>query len=45
MVALVTGYAAIFAFMRVLERRRLMYFAPYCWVVGAVAVILGLLRG
>jgi undecaprenyl-diphosphatase len=44
-VAFATGYAAIFALMRVLERRRLIYFAPYCWVLGAIAVILGLWRG
>jgi undecaprenyl-diphosphatase len=44
-VAFATGYAAIFALMHVLERRRFAYFAPYCWVVGILAVILGLLRG
>jgi len=44
-VAFAAGYAAIFALMRVLERRRLIYFAPYCWVLGAIAVILGLWRG
>lgn len=44
-VAFATGYAAIFGLMRVLERRRLAYFAPYCWVVGILGVILGLVHG
>lgn len=41
-VAFATGYVAIFALMHVLERRRFAYFAPYCWVVGVVSVIIGL---
>jgi undecaprenyl-diphosphatase len=43
-VAMVTGYVAIAVLIRVLQKRMLAWFAPYCWVVGAVAVVVGLLR-
>ena len=44
-VAFVTGFVALVLLMQVLERRRLAYFAPYCWFVGLVAIIIGLVRG
>jgi len=37
--AAVTGFAAIWALIRVLRARRLHYFAFYCWALGAVVLI------
>lgn len=43
-VAFVSGYAAIIAVFRLLERRWFAWFAPYCWLVGAAAAVVGLLK-
>ncbi len=43
-VAFVSGYAAIVIVFRVLEKRWFAWFAPYCWLIGLVAVILGLVK-
>lgn len=43
-VAFISGYAAIVVLIRVLQRRRLAWFAPYCWLIGIVAIVLGLVR-
>lgn len=43
--AFISGYAAILLLIRVLEKRKLAWFAPYCWVVGILAIVLGLVYG
>ena len=43
-VAFVSGYAAIVILFRLLEKRLFAWFAPYCWLVGVVAVILGVMK-
>lgn len=37
--AAVSGYAALFALLRLVIKGRLYIFAPYCWLVGAIALI------
>jgi len=39
-VAALSGYAAIRVFLAVLERGRLHYFSYYCWLLGAVVLLL-----
>ncbi|NUQ02150.1 MAG: undecaprenyl-diphosphatase, partial [Armatimonadetes bacterium] len=41
--ALVTGYLAVGATLRVVRRDRLRWFAVYCWLLGAVSLVLMLL--
>ena len=40
--AAIVGYAALRALLRVIKKGRLHMFAPYCWLVGLVAIIFGL---
>jgi undecaprenyl pyrophosphate phosphatase UppP len=35
---------ALFLLRRVLLQKRLHWFAYYCWIVGAVALVLSLIR-
>ena len=43
-VAFVTGYVALVLLIHVVERRKLVYFAPYCWILGILAILLGMMR-
>jgi undecaprenyl-diphosphatase len=43
-VSFVTGLLALFLLRRVLLKKRLHWFAYYCWIVGAVALVLSLIR-
>jgi undecaprenyl-diphosphatase len=43
-VAFVSGLLAIVVVFRVLERRRFAWFAPWCWLVGLAAIVIGLLN-
>ncbi len=38
----VSGYGALLVLARIVRRGNLWVFAPYCWVVGLVAIIAGL---
>ncbi|KPJ51770.1 MAG: hypothetical protein AMS16_07440 [Planctomycetes bacterium DG_58] len=40
-VAFLSGLAALAVLMRVLMHRKLVWFAPYCWVLGILAILLG----
>ena len=42
MVAMVVGYAALYAVHKVIENKQFYLFAFYCWVFGAAMLILGL---
>jgi undecaprenyl-diphosphatase len=39
--AAIVGYAALRALLQVVKKGGLHMFAPYCWLVGSVAIILG----
>lgn len=39
--AAIVGYAALKALLQVVKKGALHMFAPYCWLVGIVAIILG----
>jgi undecaprenyl-diphosphatase len=39
--ALIVGYASLALLVYIINRGRLFAFAPYCWLVGAIAMILG----
>jgi undecaprenyl-diphosphatase len=39
--AAIVGYAALTALLRIVKKGSLHMFAPYCWLVGSVAIILG----
>jgi undecaprenyl-diphosphatase len=39
--AAIVGYAALRALLQVVKKGGLHLFAPYCWLIGIVAVILG----
>ena len=41
MAACVVGYGALKYLIRIVKRGRLHFFAPYCWFVGILALILG----
>ena len=43
LVAAVVGYVAIGAVMRLIQGRKLVWFAPYCALVGVAAIIYGLM--
>ena len=36
----VVGFLALAAVMRLVKQGRLHYFAPYCWAVGLLAILL-----
>ncbi|MBF0259201.1 MAG: undecaprenyl-diphosphate phosphatase [Desulfamplus sp.] len=42
-IAFITGYAALKVLMRIVRKGKLHLFAPYCWILGTVAVIAGVL--
>lgn len=42
-VAFVTGYVALKVLMKVVKQGNLHLFAPYCWILGVIAVIEGVL--
>ncbi len=44
-VAFLSGLAALAVLIRVLVHRKLAWFAPYCWVVGGLAIVLGIWHG
>ena len=39
--ALIVGYAALAILVYLINRGKLYTFAPYCWIAGAAAIILG----
>lgn len=39
LIAAVTGYAALKILLRVVNKGRLAWFAPYCWLLGVVAIV------
>jgi undecaprenyl-diphosphatase len=39
--ATIVGYAALRALLHVVKKGGLYVFAPYCWLVGILAIILG----
>ena len=41
MAACVVGYGALKYLIRIVNRGRLHFFAPYCWLVGILALMLG----
>jgi len=41
LIAFVVGYAALIFLLRIVRNGRLHLFAPYCWVLGTVAIIMG----
>jgi undecaprenyl-diphosphatase len=40
--AAVVGIIALKALLHVVKAGRLYYFAPYCWLAGAAALVIGL---
>ena len=40
-IAFVVGYAALVLLLRIVRKGRLHFFAPYCWALGTVAIIVG----
>jgi len=44
-VAFISGLAALAVLIRLLEHRKLAWFAPYCWAAGVTAIVLGLWGG
>ncbi|MBF0234913.1 MAG: undecaprenyl-diphosphate phosphatase, partial [Desulfamplus sp.] len=42
-IAFITGYVALKVLMRIVRKGKLHLFAPYCWFLGTVAVIAGVL--
>ncbi len=43
LIAFVVGYGALIFLMRIVKKGRLHLFAPYCWVLGAIAIVIGAL--
>lgn len=41
--AAIVGFAALKILLRLVRRGRIHFFAPYCWIVGIVTLIIGLL--
>jgi undecaprenyl-diphosphatase len=41
--AAVIGFMALKILMGVVKRGRLYYFSPYCWIVGLLAIFMGLM--
>jgi len=37
--ACISGYFALIALLRLVEKGRIQFFAPYCWLLGAAALI------
>lgn len=42
LVAFIVGTLALVVLMRIVKKGRLHLFAPYCWALGAITIILGL---
>ncbi len=42
-ISFVVGYGALVLLLRMVKKGRLHLFAPYCWAVGTIAIILGAL--
>jgi len=40
--AFVVGYGALIVLLRIVKQGRLHLFAPYCWVLGVIAIIVGI---
>ena len=41
LISFVVGYAALILLLRIVRNGRLHLFAPYCWALGTVAIIVG----
>ena len=40
----ITGYGALILLLRIVKKGRLHLFAPYCWTIGSLALIIGLMK-
>jgi undecaprenyl-diphosphatase len=40
-ISFVVGYVALVLLLRIVRKGRLHFFAPYCWALGTVAIIVG----
>lgn len=43
LVSFVVGYLALIILLRIVRKGRLHLFAPYCWIVGVMAIVAGVL--
>ncbi|SLM29729.1 Undecaprenyl-diphosphatase [Desulfamplus magnetovallimortis] len=43
LISFVVGYLALIVLLRIVRQGKLYLFAPYCWILGAVAVVCGVM--